>query len=39
MQVNADGTCQTKVVSAKSTFFFVPTWQPGPGRGAGRIEC
>jgi TolB protein len=39
MQVNADGTCQTKVVSARSTFFFVPTWQPGPGRGAGRIEC
>jgi Tol biopolymer transport system component len=39
MQVNADGTCQTKVVSAKSTFFFAPTWQPGPGRGAGRIEC
>lgn len=39
MQVNADGTCQTNVVSAKSTFFFVPAWQPGPGRGAGRIEC
>jgi Tol biopolymer transport system component len=39
MQVNADGSCQTKVVSSFRTFFFVPVWQPGPGRGAGRIEC
>lgn len=39
MQVNADGTCQTKVVSAHLTFFFASAWQPGPGRGAGRIEC
>lgn len=39
MQVNADGTCQTQVVSARLTFFFAPAWQPGPGRGAGRIEC
>lgn len=39
MQVNADGTCQTKVVSAPRRFFFAPAWQPGPDRGAGRIEC
>ncbi len=39
MQINADGTCQTKVASAPGAFFFVPAWQPGPGRGAGRIEC
>ncbi len=39
MQVNADGSCETKVVSAFRTFFFAPAWQPGPGRGAGRIEC
>jgi TolB protein len=39
MQVNADGTCVTPVISARRTFFFVPTWQPGPGRGAGRIGC
>jgi TolB protein len=39
MQVNADGTCHTKVFSAARTFFFSPSWQPGPGRGAGRIEC
>jgi Tol biopolymer transport system component len=39
MQVNADGSCQSKVVSARLTFFFVPAWQPGPGRGAGWIQC
>jgi Tol biopolymer transport system component len=39
MEVNADGSCQTAVVSAARTFFFAPSWQPGPGRGAGRIEC
>lgn len=39
MQVNGDGSCQTKVVSVRRTYFFVPSWQPGPGRGAGRIEC
>jgi Tol biopolymer transport system component len=39
MQVNADGTCETKVVSAPRTYFFVPAWQPGPGREAGRIKC
>jgi dipeptidyl aminopeptidase/acylaminoacyl peptidase len=39
MQVNADGSCQTEVISARVTFFFAPAWQPGPGREAGRIEC
>lgn len=39
MQINADGTCQTKVFSPRPALFFVPTWQPGPGREAGRIEC
>lgn len=39
MQVNADGSCQTAVISATRTYFFSPTWQPGPGRGAGRIQC
>ncbi|HEX2096143.1 MAG TPA: hypothetical protein VHF50_02105 [Solirubrobacterales bacterium] len=39
MHVNADGSCETTVVSARRTFFFGPVWQPGPGRGAGRIEC
>lgn len=39
MQVNADGTCKTKVFSALGTSLSAPVWQPGPGRGAGRIEC
>ncbi len=39
MQVNADGSCQTKVVSAPRTYFFAVAWQPGPGREAGRIAC
>jgi Tol biopolymer transport system component len=39
MQINADGTCQTKVFSAPDIYLSAPTWQPGPGRGAGRIEC
>jgi TolB protein len=39
MQVNADGSCETRVAFARRTLFFAPTWQPGPGREAGRIEC
>ena len=43
MQINADGTCPTRVslpghgrTLSLSTF---PAWQPGPGRRAGRIAC
>jgi Tol biopolymer transport system component len=39
MQVNSDGSCQSRVAAARRTAFYVPAWQPGPGRGAGRIEC
>jgi TolB protein len=39
MQANADGSCKIKVVSRARTYFSSPAWQPGPGRGAGRIEC
>lgn len=39
MQVNADGTCPTKVFSKPGISLSGPVWQPGPGRGAGRIEC
>lgn len=38
MQINADGTCATRVPAPRS-LFFAPAWQPGPGRGAGRIAC
>jgi Tol biopolymer transport system component len=41
MQINADGSCPTKAFSALSIIpsLSAPTWQPGPGREAGRIEC
>lgn len=39
MQVNADGTCPTKSLSATRNAFYTPSWQPGPSREAGRIEC
>jgi len=39
MQINADGSCQSRIASPRLSFFFAPVWQPGPGREAGRIEC
>jgi Tol biopolymer transport system component len=39
MEVNADGTCPTKVLSAPGVAFLSPVWQPGPGREAGPIAC
>lgn len=39
MQINADGTCPTKVLSRTGAIFYAPAWQPGPGREAGRIAC
>jgi Tol biopolymer transport system component len=39
VQINADGTCETEVISKKRTVFWGAAWQPGPGRGAGPIDC
>lgn len=39
VQINADGTCRTKVLSLPSAILLEPVWQPGPGREAGRIVC
>jgi Tol biopolymer transport system component len=39
MQINADGSCLTKTLSAPGIAVYVPAWQPGPGREAGRIDC
>ena len=39
MQINADGTCNTKLLSERGVGFYVPAWQPGPGREVGRILC
>ncbi|MGN6254570.1 MAG: TolB family protein [Solirubrobacterales bacterium] len=38
-EVNADGSCDTKVFSGSKEAFFGASWQPGPGRGAGPISC
>jgi Tol biopolymer transport system component len=40
LQVNADGTCQSVLRSEATSYaIFSPSWQPGPGRGAGPISC
>lgn len=39
MQINADGSCRTKVLSMPKVTLFGATWQPGPGREAGPISC
>lgn len=45
MQVNADGTCPSRISApvlrpdGHWVAFNFPVWQPGPGRGAGRIAC
>ena len=39
MEINADGTCQTRAFSPRPSLSFSLAWQPGPGREAGRIEC
>jgi Tol biopolymer transport system component len=41
MQINADGTCLTKILTSRSRRQSLNgvAWQPGPGRGAGPIEC
>jgi Tol biopolymer transport system component len=39
MQINADGSCPTQILSAPNQLLWGAAWQPGPGRGAGRIPC
>jgi len=39
MAVNSDGTCLTRVFTDPDLILYGATWQPGPGREAGRIEC
>lgn len=39
MEINADGTCRTRILSNRRFSLFGAAWQPGPGREAGRIEC
>jgi Tol biopolymer transport system component len=39
MQVNADGSCPSRVFSTRRGVVYGTAWQPGPGRGAGPISC
>ncbi|HWO83704.1 MAG TPA: hypothetical protein VNM38_07945 [Solirubrobacterales bacterium] len=39
MEINADGSCRTQVLSVPKVSLFGATWQPGPGREAGPIAC
>lgn len=39
VEVNADGSCSTNVLTSPRVLYFGATWQPGPGREAGRIAC
>jgi WD40-like Beta Propeller Repeat len=39
MELNADGSCLTRVLSEPGIVISGPAWQPGPDRGAGPILC
>jgi Tol biopolymer transport system component len=39
MQVNADGSCLSRVLTTRRGIAYGSAWQPGPGRGAGPIAC
>jgi len=39
VQINADGTCREKLLSLRDAATYGAKWQPGQGRGAGRIDC
>ena len=39
IQVNADGSCPEKLTLKPAATAIAVAWQPGPGRGLGRIEC
>lgn len=40
VQVNANGSCETEILPRKRRVtYYGLAWQPGPGRGAGPINC
>lgn len=39
MEINADGSCRTRLLSYAGVILYGGTWQPGPGREAGPISC
>ncbi|MGD9734550.1 MAG: TolB family protein [Solirubrobacterales bacterium] len=38
-EVNADGSCLTRVLHEAGGGFTSPAWRPGPERGAGPLAC
>jgi Tol biopolymer transport system component len=38
-QINSDGTCRERLISRHDLAIYGAEWRPGPGRGAGRIDC
>jgi Tol biopolymer transport system component len=39
MEINADGSCRTRILGSPKAALFGAVWQPGPGREAGPIAC
>jgi Tol biopolymer transport system component len=39
VQINADGSCRSEILSSPRLAYFGPAWRPGPGREAGPIAC
>jgi len=39
MEINADGSCLTRLISDPGIIVSGPAWQPGSSRGAGPILC
>ncbi len=39
VQINADGTCRQRLLFTYGLSYRAAAWQPGPGRGAGPIQC
>ncbi len=39
MQINANGTCLSRLLSIGRGHFYGSAWQPGPGREADPISC
>lgn len=39
VEINSDGSCRHKLAVYSGSAVYGTTWQPGPGREAGRIVC
>lgn len=39
LEINADGTCEHRLLFGSGISYWEAAWQPGHGREAGRIDC